>query len=225
MLEAKSLAALQAFAREVRQPYPASSDPRLAVYQRLFINNVRSMLASSFPITHRLLGEPIWGALIAQFYAHHRARTPRFTELALEFIDFVATPEYSLGLPYPVNAIAELLHYEWIETELMLSDAPTPISTAPKICISPLARALAYSYPVHTLSLANPPCLTAPEVPTFLLLWRSVDFAVRFQVLTPQAMQLLIGFQNGAAAPHKGADLAPEALELIARWQHDGVLI
>lgn len=222
MLEANTLLALKRFAHDVRHPYPASNDPKLAVYQRLFINNVRSMLASSFPVSFSLLGESAWSQLIAQFYAQHRAATPRFTELATEFIQFVATPSRSLELPYPVDAMAELLHYEWIETELMLSNAATPASPAPLLRLSPLARALAYRYPVHTLSAAQPPASNAPAVPTFLLLWRSSDLSVRFQIITPQAMQLLLGFETGAPPPNP---VSTEAATLLQRWQRDGVLI
>lgn len=222
MLEANTLNALKRFAHDVRHPYPASSDAQLALYQRLFINNVRGMLASSFPVCFKLLGDAAWSELIQQFYSQHRATTPRFTELATELIQFVSSSATALSLPYAVEAIAELLHYEWTETELMLSDAATPASPAPALRLSPLARALAYRYPVHTLSAANPPAAQAPALPSFLLLWRSEDFSVRFQTLTPPAMQLVLGFEASTEPP---AHLSAEAKALLERWQRDGVLI
>lgn len=222
MLEADTLNALKRFAHQVRHPYPSSSEPGLAVYQRLFINNVRSMLASSFPVCFKLLTGPAWTQLTAAFYAQHLAKTPRFTELATEFIEFVARPDGALNLPYPVDAIAELLHYEWVETELMLAEADTPATPEGALRLSPLARALAYRYPVHTLSAMQPPGSQAPAVPTFLLLWRSEDFSVRFQQLTPPAMQLLLSFQEPSPIP---SSESTDAAALLQRWQCDGVLI
>lgn len=222
MLETPSLTALQRFAFDVRNPYPPSNDARLATYQRLFINNVRSMLASSFPVSYKLLGDSMWTSLVAQFYAQHRAVTPRFTNLALEFIEFVSTPDCAPATPYPVAAIAELLHYEWMETELMLSDAEVVGSERGFLTISPLARALAYRFAVHTLSANAPPPAQAPALPTFLLLWRSDDLSVRFQILSAPAMQLLLNFQAPAPLP---VAPTPEALALIQRWQDEGVLI
>jgi uncharacterized protein len=262
-------ALLQDFAEQVRRPVPASDLAGLAVYQRLFINNVRLMLAQSFPVTHALLGSNQFDQWVAIFYAEHRAQTPRFTELAPEFLGFcqrLLVENLALTFGHPAQALIELLHYEWIETELALSDVETlvPKSQAaqsavhkhesqaaqsavdkhesqaaqsavdkhesqaaqsavdkPMIVLSPLARVLAYQYPVHQISAKQPPSNMAPTEPTFLLVWRDPEFEVKFQALNAASVQLLMHYQQPNA--HMPAD--PAALEILQRWQRTGVLI
>jgi uncharacterized protein len=223
-LDRETAALLKQFSQAMRHPEPASSNPRIAVYQRLFINNVRTMLASAFPVAHALLGAELWRVLVAHFYAQHPAQTPRFTELAPEFVGFLTTylAQDAIALPLPTQALLELLHYEWIETELMLQPDTAVNCAVGELVLSPYARPLAYQYAVHQISASHPPPAQAPVAPTYLVVWRNADLLIKFQVLSLAALQLLLSLQT----PQRiDSERAPAAQELLTRWQRDGILL
>jgi uncharacterized protein len=222
-LDRETTALLKQFSQAMRHPEPASSNPRIAVYQRLFINNVRTLLASAFPVAHALLGAELWRVLVAHFYAQHPAQTPRFTELAPEFITFLTTylAQDAIALPLPTQALLELLHYEWIETELMLQPETAVNCAVGELVLSPYARPLAYQYAVHQISAAQLPA-QAPVAPTYLVVWRSAELLVKFQVLSLAALQLLLSLQTPQRIDR---ERAPAAQELLTRWQRDGILL
>jgi uncharacterized protein len=227
MLDAATHATLREFAAVVRQPDKVSANPRLAVYQRLFFSNIHALLTSAFPVTQALLG-PHWRPLSAAFYAAGCAQ-PRFTELAPELIQFVSAaigadstlPWPIPGCTHPPQAVLELLHYEWIETELVLSNAAPPNVPAGQVQLSPLARPLAYQFAVHEISAANPPPTQPPEQASYLLVWRNAAFQVKFQTLSAAAMALLMRFQTPQALTARNANEAP----LLDRWLDAGVLL
>jgi hypothetical protein len=175
-------------------PPPAGLEPRrVAVYQRLLFNNLLGLLSNGFPVCMRLLGEPAWSGLVRQYFATHRCQTPLFTELAAEFVEWLqAQPQ----LPHP--ALAELAHYEWVETALyQLPAEPLPLPVPGDIDPlrvplqrSPLAWPLLYQWPVHRLGAEDAPS-QPPAEPTGLLVRREVDGEVRFAVLSPLAVYLL----------------------------------
>ena len=73
-------------ARHIRDPQRNAPPPgiearRLAVYRQLFLGNVQSLLAGSFPVLRASLAEAHWQALSEAFYADYRCQTPLFTEL------------------------------------------------------------------------------------------------------------------------------------------------
>jgi len=181
-----------AYLRDPQQaPAPDLEPRRLAVYRRLVFNNLRSLLGSGFPVCVRLLGEADWTALVHRYLASHVCRTPLFTELAAEFVQWLQEHD---DLPHP--ALAELAHYEWVETALYQHPA-TPL---PAIAVidplrvplqrSALAWPLLYRWPVHLLGNGAPPTVP-PTEPTGLLVRRDADGVVRFASLTPLAAQLL----------------------------------
>ncbi|WP_411850479.1 DUF2063 domain-containing protein [Stenotrophomonas sp. LGBM10] len=194
----------QAFTAHLRDPErvaaPAGLDPRrLGVYRRLVFNNLLGLLGNGFPVCARLLGEGAWTTLVRHFLAGHRARTPLFTELAAEFVQWLQDQP---TLPHP--ALAELAHYEWAETALyQLAANPLPVATgtdpldAP-LQRSPLAWPLLYHWPVHRLGSADAPA-QPPTDPTGLLVRRDADGHVRFAAISPLAAHLLerIGQQPG----------------------------
>jgi hypothetical protein len=175
-------------------PPPAGLEPRrVTVYQRLLFNNLLGLLSNGFPVCVRLLGEPAWSGLVRQYFATHRCQTPLFTELAAEFVEWLqAQPQ----LPHP--ALAELAHYEWVETALyQLPAEPLPLPVPGDIDPlrvplqrSPLAWPLLYQWPVHRLGAEDAPS-QPPAEPTGLLVRREVDGEVRFAVLSPLAVYLL----------------------------------
>jgi hypothetical protein len=98
------------------------------------------------------------------------------------------------GLPHP--ALAELAHYEWVETALYQLDAqPLPPSPGldPMSAVlqrSPLAWPLLYHWPVHRLGAEDAPPHPGAG-PTGLLVRRDPDGQVRFATISPMAAQLL----------------------------------
>src|SRR2546427_7278398 len=83
-----------AFTAHLRDPQavaaPAGLEPRrVAVYQRLLFNNLLGLLSNGFPVCVRLLGEPAWSTLVRHYFATHRCQTPLFTELAVEFVQWL----------------------------------------------------------------------------------------------------------------------------------------
>jgi len=198
----------RAFTAHLRDPdhvaAPAGLDARrLGIYQRLVFNSVLGLLGTGFPVCVRLLGEAAWSTLIRQFFARHPAQTPLFTALAAEFVQWL---QQHPALPNP--ALAELAHYEWVETALYQLDAqPLPPSPgldpmSAALQRSPLAWPLLYRWPVHRLGAEDAP--EHPDTgPTGLLVRRDPDGQVRFATISPMAAQLLerIGQHPG----HSGA--------------------
>jgi len=186
----------RAFTAHLRDPdhiaAPEGMDARrLGVYQRLVFNNVLGLLGNGFPVCVQLLGDAAWAALVRRFLAGHPAQTPLFTELAAEFVQWL---QHHAALPHP--ALAELAHYEWVETALYQLEATAlppspgldPMHAALKR--SPLAWPLLYHWPVHRLGTDAAPSSLGPE-PTGLLVRRQPDGQVRFAAISPMAAQLL----------------------------------
>ncbi|KOO70372.1 putative DNA-binding domain-containing protein [Stenotrophomonas maltophilia] len=181
-------------------PAPAGLDPRrVAVYQHLLFNNLLGLLSNGFPVCVRLLGEPAWSALVRHYFASHRCQTPLFTELAAEFVQWL---QVQSQLPHP--ALAELAHYEWVETalyQLQADPLSAPGAVDPlrvPLQRSPLAWPLLYQWPVHRLGADDAPT-RPPTEPTGLLVRRDAGGEVRFAELSPLAVYLLssIGEQPG----------------------------
>ncbi|MGE6333946.1 DNA-binding domain-containing protein [Stenotrophomonas sp. NPDC077659] len=208
--------AFTAHLRDPQQvPAPADLDPRrVAVYQRLLFNNLLGLLGNGFPVCVRLLGEPAWTALVRQYFASHHARTPLFTGVAAEFVQWLqAQPT----LPHP--ALAELAHYEWVETDLYQRAAePLPPAQGcdplrvPLRC-SPLAWPLLYAWPVHRLGADDAPAAPPPE-PTGLLVRRDDDGVVRFAQLSPLAAHLLMLIEQAPGSTGQ------QQLQQLARLHH-----
>ena len=187
-----------AMAQHVRDPAAHPGPPgiearRLKIYSDLVYNNLDGLLTSGFPVIRKTLGDADWQALLRGFLAHHHSRTPLFTELGRELIDFLESDAGSDPLrPW----LAELAHYEWAELGLQLSDAAIPphdpagdlLDGVPRV--SPYVRALAYRWPVHTIGPAQRPTAAPPE-PTLLLVRRDGDGRARFAAISPLVYRLL----------------------------------
>lgn len=178
-------------------PPPGIEARRLAVYRQLFLGNLESLLAGAFPVARASLGAARWQALVTTFYANHRCHTPLFTELGSEFVDYLETGEAADLPPW----LAELAHYERVESVLLLSDAAEPhhdpqgdlLEGVP--VLSPLALPLAYRWPVVEIGPGHLP-QQAPEQPTLILARRDTDRRVYFSRLAPLAHALLLSLQE-----------------------------
>lgn len=235
---------LHALAAHVRDPAthpgpPGIEDRRLAVYRELVANNLDGLLAGTFPVIRRTLGDVEWQALLRRFLAGHRSETPLFTRLGLEFIAFLEAAD-DAARPW----LAELAHYEWAELGLQLDDAALPahdpdgdlLGGVP--LVSPLAWPLAYRWPVHRL---GPDCQPTepPPAPTLVLLRRDPGGRVHFSMLSPLLYRLLalVAANEGRSgrtllrqlaeeAGHPDFDaFLGEALPMLERLRDEGVLL
>ncbi len=190
-----------AFAGHIRDPeaveIPAAIEPRrMKIYSELFFNNVEGMLSNNFPVFRSLLSEQDWLALIRGFFATHQCRTPYFLELGQELMTYLETHPHA----HPANMpfLLELLHYEWVELALDISQESLPLShvdangdlLSGHPVQSPLAWLLSYQFPVHQISPDFQP--QAPSTtPAFLLVYRNREDRVKFMEVNPVTGRLL----------------------------------
>lgn len=176
---------------------PAGMDvARAQVYRDLIFNNLSLLLSGTFPVLIKVLGEARWRSLMRIFLRDYRASTPKFGEIAQEFVEFLAAQPPGLSDADWPPFMVELAHYEWIEMALQQSEAePLPASDAGQLLecalqVSPLAWPLAYAWPVQLVGPDYQP--DAPPVqPTLLLVRRAEDWSVKFSELSPLAWRLL----------------------------------
>lgn len=178
-------------------PPPGEMDPaRAQVYRDLVFNNLSSLLSGTFPVLIRILGQEHWRSLVRSFLRDYRARTPKFGEIAQEFVEFLAADPRVLTEGDWPPFMVELAHYEWVEMALQQSEE-TPLAVGDAglllhrpLHVSPLAWPLAYVWPVHKVGPDYQPD-AAPSQPTLLLVRRAEDWSVKFSELSPLAWRLL----------------------------------
>lgn len=193
-----------AFTAHIRDPGaapPPDGIParRMAVYTELFFNNIESQMASCFPVLRAITADDHWHALIRDYMVRHRATTPLFTEVALEFLDYLQNTRGSHPDDFPF--MLELAHYEYVELAVAIAEDSGPVAGhdpngdlltgRPVLC--PTAWNLAYTWPVHMIGpdfLPDSP----PDQPTHLVVYRDRLDAVHFvqiNAVTSHLIQLL----------------------------------
>lgn len=207
-------------------PPPGIEARRLKVYHELFHGAIEGLLAGSFPVLRRTLGDQRWHARVRDFYALYRSQTPLFTEVAEAFIDYLQ------GIEPDAPWQLELAHYEWIEAQLYLSDAEDPphdpdgdlLDGEP--LLSCVARVLAYRWPVERIGPEYQPG-EAPAQPTLLLVYRDADLQVRFARLAPLAWQLLVGLPGSGRERLRalGEQHQQAGLELLRQLRGQGIIV
>lgn len=204
MADATLLERQRAFARHLRDPAahpapPGVAEHRLQVYRTLLHDNIAALLGGSFPVVRQTLGDDAWRALVRAFYAGHRCRTPLFTAIAGEFVEWLSERDAAVHGDPPW--LAELAHYEWVELDLQILAPEAPSSR-----LSLLARPLAYAWPVHRIAPGHQPA-EPPGEPTLLLARRDAQGDVRFSALSPLAYLLLQALAGSAPTQGDGAIL------------------
>jgi uncharacterized protein len=188
---------------EHHQPPSGAAPQRMAVYRELFFNNVQSFLSGNFPVLFTLYDDEQAAALMQDFYLRHSCRTPYFSEIAEEFLDYLANERQQSG---DFAFLWELAHYEWVEMALAIADAPYRQGDAAFIAdvlnrplaLSPLAAVLAYRYPVERICREF---LPEQEQPSFLVVYRDAEDEVKFMQTTELTWRLLtIIEQSGSLA-------------------------
>jgi len=229
------------FAAHIRDPEcvppPTDVEPRrMAVYRELFFANIAGLLAGSFPVTRRVLGAESWNRLVRSFYVCHHAHTPYFLELPREFVDWLRQrPQSAADEP---AFLQELVHYEWVELALAISEEEPPAAGVATIgdeldcalAVSPLAWPLAYRWPVQRLGPDYRPA-EPPAEPTFLVVYRDQADAVQFLEIGAQtaafldALEQSPGLSAHQALERAGAEATPAAREAISDLSRRGVVM
>jgi hypothetical protein len=183
-----------------KHPAPADVKPeRMAMYRELFFNNIDNFLAVNFPVLRKILSDAQWRELGEDFFARHTCKTPYFSEIAEEFLDYLQTERDN---PSDPPFMLELVHYEWVEMAVSIAKWDDPANppfsgefSAATIQVSPLAWPLVYRFPVHRISPDYQPS-EPPEKPTFLIVYRDHKDEVHFLEITPLTYQLLALIQE-----------------------------
>ncbi|VVO02271.1 DUF2063 domain-containing protein [Pseudomonas fluorescens] len=169
---------------------------RVQIYRDLVLENLLSLLSGTFAVLVSILGDTDWRVLVRTFLRDYRSPTPKFGEIAKEFVVFLSAEPSALKQGSWPPFMVELAHYEWIEMALQQDEAePLPASDGWLLLdcplrVSALAWPLAYSWPVHQLG-PDYQLEAPPAQPTLLLIRRSADWSVRFSELSPLAWRLL----------------------------------
>ena len=187
-----------AFIQHIRNPkaHPEISgieDRRLKIYRELFFNNILGFLSTGFPVLCSLYTEESWCNLARKFFIDHASRSPYFTEISKEFVEYLSN-EYELEHNDPIF-LKELAHYEWLELDVSVRKSSRPLkcwnekSDITHVRMSDLASLVSYQYPVHQISMTFQP-KEAGEV-IYLVIYRDNKDEVNFSLLNAVTAFLL----------------------------------
>lgn len=189
------------FAAHIRRPdqNPRPGDVearRMAIYKELFFTNIQGFLASCFPVLRRITPDLQWQDLVRDFYAEHSCRSPLFSQVAEEFLNYLQQERQVA--PENPPFLVELAHYEWVELALTLSDAdenlpaynPDGDLLEDHPLVSPLAWHFSYRYPVQCIGPDYLPDTPPPE-PTHLLVYRDRQDRIGFLEINSISLALL----------------------------------
>ena len=203
-----------AFTAHLRHPSENSkpagaSDQRMRVYREIVFNNFFASVSACFPVLLGILGKRRFTKLVRQCFCSQQFKSPLFQDIPGSFVDFLQSlvlPEG--GLP---DYTAQLAHYEWIELALNRQVDSEPVATLTETMIEARAllycepqlpaahRLLHYDFPVHQLSKKQ--SIIAPAA-TYLLVYRTADFHIRFIQLNAATYQLLQQLQTQRKTTH-----------------------
>ena len=191
----------QAFTAYIRDPDNAPKPRdiparRLNLYVELIFNNINEQLRTNFPVLHRITNPDRWRDIVRDFMARHHCETPLFTEIGLEFIDYLQHEREAAASDWPF--MLELAHYEYVELAVAISTADDGLHDydpngdllkgAP--VIAPTAWPLSYDWPVHRIGPEFLP-KTAPGQRTHLVVYRDRADKVRFLEINTVSQRLL----------------------------------
>lgn len=203
-----------AFTAHLRHPSkyskPASvSDQRMRVYRDIVFNNFFASVSACFPVLLGILGKRRFTKLVRQCFCSQQFKSPLFKDIPGSFVDFLQKLVLSeAGLP---DYTAQLAHYEWIELALNRQVDSEPVATLTETMMEagallycepqlPAAhRLLHYDFPVHQLSKKQ--SIIAPAA-TYLLVYRTADFQIKFIQLNAATYQLLHQLQTQRKTTH-----------------------
>jgi uncharacterized protein len=221
----KLLALQQRFAGHLRDPDGVAApegleERRLAIYRRLFFNNLNNLFARNFPVIRKLFDQTAWDAIIRDFMIVHRSTTPLFTEIGSEFVNYLQNTRKAEADDPPW--LAELAHWEYLETCVRLAEADpqaVQVTTEPDLLegipvANPTLRMARYAWPVNRISPDYRPSQPEPE-PLLLAVWRHRNDRVGFMKLNTLAAHLIDRIQS--ADGQTGRSLLETIAEQIAQ--------
>lgn len=168
---------------------PEFDERRLAIYQRLLLNNLNEVISPCFPVLLSILPADIWWNILKDFLKHHRVTTPVFHELPLFMVEYL---KHHPVADFPFAH--QLAHYEWIELEVELSEPDKTQSETGTVSLleqvwrlANTARLLEYNYEVDKIGQNYQP---QEAVKTYLLVYQ-IEGEVAFLKLNELSYQLL----------------------------------
>ncbi len=210
------------FTQHLRAPEAAMAPvdvpaARMAVYRELVYGNIERMIANLFPVLRKITADEAWFALVQDFFQRHQCRAGLFTKVPQEFVQFM---EQERDLAQDPPCVLELVQYEAIDYAVTIDPReinragvdPDGDLLAEVPVLNPIARLLAYQYPVHRISPDFIPEVP-PEVPTYLVVCRDREDKIGFIDLNPVAARLLELIQQDHRITGRGL-LERIALEL-----------
>ena len=197
-------------------------DRRLAIYRDLLFNNIKSFISSGFPVLCSLYSDADWQALVRQFFANHACRSPYFSDISLEFVEYLSREHQPQSHEPPF--LAELAHYEWLELDVSIRKLAEPIEYwdgqqgFDGVRMSPLASLVSYHYPVHQIGPQFQP--QSPGEPIYLVVYRDSEDEVNFSLLNPVSAHLVnILEQQGPCSVSQLCDIMQQALPQLPAVQ------
>jgi hypothetical protein len=172
---------------------------RMGIYIELFFNNINAQLSSNFPVLRQITGDEAWQAMVRDFMIRHRSETPLFTEVGLEFVEYLQREREAEPGDWPF--LLELAHYEYVELAVAISTAddglgdyePNGDLLRGRPLVGPTVWNLTYHWPVHRIGPAYLP-QERPAEPTQLVVYRDRQDDVHFlqiNAVTQRLIQLL----------------------------------
>ena len=200
---------------------------RMAIYTEIFFNNINEQLCGNFPVLRQITSDERWHALVRDFMRKHRSVTPLFTEVALEFLDYLQEEREPQPSDWPF--MLELAHYEYVELAVSISSAdeeadeydPNGDLVAGRPLVGPTAWNLSYRWPVHTIGPENLPTET-PSEPTHLVVYRDRADDVHFLEINAVTQRLLQLLKENPG--HTGLDVLKAIAGELGHTDADGVI-
>ena len=180
-----------------KNPIPDGvEDRRMAIYRDLFYNNIEGFIASGFPVIRSIYNDENWHAMVRDFFANHKSKSPYFLEISEEFLAYLQNER--IEHKDDPAGLLELAHYEWVELALHVCDENIAMQTIDANgdlleghpVLSTLAWPLAYQFDVHKMGPDYHPDV-APETPTYLIVYRNRNDEVKFMELNPVTARLI----------------------------------
>ncbi len=193
-----------AFTAHIRDPHDSARPQdiparRMAIYTELLFNTIHDQLAANFPVLRQISDDDSWRSLVRDFMIRHRSETPLFTQVGLEFVEYLQNEREPEPGDWPF--MIELAHYEYVELAVAISTADEDVDDFDpngdllngRPLVGPTAWPLTYRWPVHAIGPEFLP-ETAPEEPTHLVVYRDRMDDVHFlqiNAVTQRLLQLL----------------------------------
>jgi hypothetical protein len=233
--EARSFQELQqemtAWLREPEQELAPAIEPRrLAIYRELVFNNISDFVETAYPVLKSLLPLPEWAHLLERFVAEHYSQSPYFRDISLAFREWMEARRTQWLAQRPWAQ--ELMHFEWVQLAADCAEtAPDTTACQPDgdllagiPCLRSALWPLLYRWPVHALSVDNPPTSEPPAQPTCLLGWRDDEDALHFVEVNPLSAHLVEIIQSRASREAVSGRVILQALAAEAGYSTEAAV-